>query len=438
MAVSRWSVDTHTFEWAWGESGPTLEDTFALMRLHPRGLRLLDLDNLSSDETFDMQALYAAFAEAKRAGWRFKADGTHRPPPNPRKGGIGFLEYFLSNFVLPNFPSKSVSPFAFPLAACLTHGEAVALGPFFLGCLFNHLEQVHTDMERSLGLYDMISMIHLSFLLAFFFEHYPAIAPPQSTAPARGRRRFLIERWSCASSRALLSSYCDRSVHFLPSPYLVHLDGMIDNTDFLLPMRLLLSTTGLLDELARAVINSYCISLPGWLPSFLQKVRAQSYTARTESPSSGLIAGHEDTLLPFYDARHWCLYHRFPFVLAEETELLPSVCPRKHPRAPGVRHGEIGTRVHYGEVQVEEITVEEAARNAKKQPIEEERVLTPREVIRNFPAGHVDEECFPLLNSIALVHPETFTNFSCRAEARGPREDLRASRQARIRAKASG
>lgn len=198
----------------------------------------------------------------------------------------GFLEYFLSNFVLPNFPSESVSPFVFPLAACLTHGEAVALGPFFLGCLFNHLEQVHTDMERSLGRYDMISMIHLSFLLAFFFEHYPTIAPPQSTAPARGRRRFLIERWSCASSRALLSSYCDRSVHFLPSPYLVHLDGMIDNTDFLLPMRLLLSTTGLLDELARAVINSYCISLPGWLSSFLQKVRAQSYTARTESPGS--------------------------------------------------------------------------------------------------------------------------------------------------------
>lgn len=93
MAVSRWSVDTHTFEWAWGESGPTLEDTFALMRLHPRSLRLLDLDNLSSDETFDMQALCAAFAEAKRAGSRFKADGTHRPPPNPRKGGIGCVSF---------------------------------------------------------------------------------------------------------------------------------------------------------------------------------------------------------------------------------------------------------------------------------------------------------------------------------------------------------
>lgn len=106
-------------------------------------------------------------------------------------------------------------------------------------------------------------------------------------------------------------------------------------------------------------------------------------------------------------------------------------------------HGEIGTGVHSGEVQAAEvqaeqmqedappliqtdirmqpegmeITVEEAARNAEKQTVEEKRVPTPREVIRNFPAGHVDEECFPLLNSIALVHPETFTNFRCRSLA---------------------
>ncbi|KAG5567104.1 hypothetical protein RHGRI_002614 [Rhododendron griersonianum] len=83
----------------------------------------------------------------------------------------------------------------------------------------------------------------------------------------------------------------------------------------------------------------------------------------------------------------------------------------------GAGHGEIGTGVHSGEVQVEEITVEEAARNAEKQPVEEERVPTPREVIRNFPVGHVDEVCFPLLNSIALVHPETFVNFRCRSLA---------------------
>lgn len=85
MAVSHWSVDTHTFVWSWGESGPSLEDTFTLMRLHPRNQRLLDLDNLSPDEIADMQALYTAFTEAKKVRSRSKADGTRRALPNPRK-----------------------------------------------------------------------------------------------------------------------------------------------------------------------------------------------------------------------------------------------------------------------------------------------------------------------------------------------------------------
>lgn len=85
MAVSRWSIDTHTSVWAWGESGPSLENTFGLMRLHPHGRRLLDLDNLSLDETANMQAFRAAFTEAKKVGSRFKVDGTRRAPPNPRK-----------------------------------------------------------------------------------------------------------------------------------------------------------------------------------------------------------------------------------------------------------------------------------------------------------------------------------------------------------------
>ncbi|KAF7134277.1 hypothetical protein RHSIM_Rhsim08G0137100 [Rhododendron simsii] len=369
MVVSRWSVDTHTFVWAWGESGPSLEDAFTLMRLHPRGRRLLDLDNLSPDEAAVVQALRAAFIEAKKAGSRFKPDGTRRPPPNPRKASwrnwlrlffkdfqppksvpagsspeyvagmhyrqplylAGVLVDFLSNFILPDFLSESVSPFVFPLAACLAQGEAVALGPFFLGCLFNHFDRVHTDMERSLGRYDIISMIHSSFLLAFFFEHCPAIAPSPSTVPAQGRRRFWIERWSGASSRALLSSYCDRSAHFLPRPYTIQLEGMTNNDDFFLPMRMVLSTSGLAGDLARAVINSYCTSLPGWLPVLsAEGSRSTVYSADRIARQFGhdqattsaapmfqnfiecqgrflhanlgsLVVGHENTILPAYD-----------------------------------------------------------------------------------------------------------------------------------------
>lgn len=46
-ACSCWSVDTHSFAWAWGESGLSLEDIVILTRLSLCGVTLLDLNNLS-------------------------------------------------------------------------------------------------------------------------------------------------------------------------------------------------------------------------------------------------------------------------------------------------------------------------------------------------------------------------------------------------------
>ncbi|KAG5561253.1 hypothetical protein RHGRI_004324 [Rhododendron griersonianum] len=106
---------------------------------------------------------------------------------------------------------------------------------------------------------------------------------------------------------------------------------MMDNNNFLLPMQMLLSTAGLADELSQAVINSYCISLPGWLPVLSPEgshsvmyhadrvARQFGYDQATPSMVplfhdfiesqgrfllanfGGLVAGHEETLLPAYD-----------------------------------------------------------------------------------------------------------------------------------------
>lgn len=72
----------------------------------------------------------------------------------------GFLVYWLSFFVISDFPYEGPIHTVFPLAVSLVKGEFVPLGLLFLGSLFNRLDHVHTDMERSMGHYDIISVVH--------------------------------------------------------------------------------------------------------------------------------------------------------------------------------------------------------------------------------------------------------------------------------------
>lgn len=88
-----------------------------------------------------------------------------------------FFSYLLSNFVLADFTTESINLFGFPFVVCLMRGEVIALGPFFLGSLFHHLNQVHSGVERPLGCFDVASMLHARFLLAFFYEGFPITAP---------------------------------------------------------------------------------------------------------------------------------------------------------------------------------------------------------------------------------------------------------------------
>lgn len=53
----RWSIDTHSFAWAWGESGLSLEDVVILTRLSLRGVSLFDLSKLSLADKQDVAEL---------------------------------------------------------------------------------------------------------------------------------------------------------------------------------------------------------------------------------------------------------------------------------------------------------------------------------------------------------------------------------------------
>lgn len=65
-ACSRWSVNTHSFAWAWGESGISLEDVVILTSLSLHGAGILDLANLSrvDQESVDQENV----AELRRLG----------------------------------------------------------------------------------------------------------------------------------------------------------------------------------------------------------------------------------------------------------------------------------------------------------------------------------------------------------------------------------
>ncbi|KAF7127212.1 hypothetical protein RHSIM_Rhsim11G0005100 [Rhododendron simsii] len=174
----------------------------------------LDPLSLSSADERLVEWLRKAYTEAGKYGSRFDREGRARaspksgktswscwlryffkdlPPPGtaPPAGQAsefygkmydsdlhlaGFLLYWLSFFVIPNFSYEGPNHTIFPLAVSLARRDFVLLGPLFLGSLFHHLDQVHADIERSMGCYDMVSVVHTQFLMAFCFEHFPSLA----------------------------------------------------------------------------------------------------------------------------------------------------------------------------------------------------------------------------------------------------------------------
>lgn len=83
-----------------------------------------------------------------------------------------FFAFFLSYFVLPDYLADGPSQTVFLLVVLLARGEPIALAPFFLGSIYRQLDLVHADLARSLGRCIHLSMVHTSFLLAYFFEHF--------------------------------------------------------------------------------------------------------------------------------------------------------------------------------------------------------------------------------------------------------------------------
>lgn len=148
----------------------------------------------------------------------------------------------------------------------MARGQPVALAPLFLGSLYRQLDLVHADFARSLGRCDHLSMVHTNFLLAYFFEHFHIAAPVPRVFPASSQRSR-AELWHGTSSNASWNELCDVEANFSPQPYSVAAPGVIGVGTCLLPAASSLNAASGGDSVARTVVNSCLIALPGWLPA---------------------------------------------------------------------------------------------------------------------------------------------------------------------------
>ncbi|KAF7154581.1 hypothetical protein RHSIM_Rhsim01G0170000 [Rhododendron simsii] len=102
LKVSRWSRDTHTFVFPWGDGGPTLQDTTILMRLSTRGSVALNPSSLSPTDVRLVQRLGRAYIEVGKYGPRFDREGLVRAPLKSGKTSWGcWLRYFFKDLPPP-------------------------------------------------------------------------------------------------------------------------------------------------------------------------------------------------------------------------------------------------------------------------------------------------------------------------------------------------
>lgn len=139
------------------------------------------------------------------------------------------------------------------------------MAPFFLGSLYRQLNLVYADLARSLGRCVHLSMVHTSFFLAYFFEHFHTAAPVSRTFLASANRSR-AEQWFGTSSDVSWYKVCDIAANFTPRPYSFASPGVVGIGQCLLPVSSSISAASGGDSIARAVINSTLITLPGWLP----------------------------------------------------------------------------------------------------------------------------------------------------------------------------
>lgn len=153
------------------------------------------------------------------------SDGSEFRPSLIHKHEDNFATYLavlLSRMILPSLPEEGPSDKLFPLAAWLSRGVAIPIGPLVLRSLYTQLNKIQFEMRHSVGRYDIKCFASPITLQMFLCEHFPDFASPKHSLPVRYHKLLAprAERWHmCPTPKGSLTEFIDDESAFVQCPY---------------------------------------------------------------------------------------------------------------------------------------------------------------------------------------------------------------------------
>ncbi|KAE8801278.1 hypothetical protein D1007_23175 [Hordeum vulgare] len=194
--LSLWHPGSHAFRLPAGPATFSLEDALLLAGLPPSGAPLSrPLTPTEEDicarlvvEKEKIRALHPCARKARRVSaevWLEWFESRIRPGEDDELRRLGFLAYWLAFFVTPRLRPKGgeLPERVFALAARLSLGERVALGPAVVANLYAEMDRIVTTglEEGASGRVDVWAPLWL--LQVWLWERYHRLQPPELKAP---------------------------------------------------------------------------------------------------------------------------------------------------------------------------------------------------------------------------------------------------------------
>ncbi|ESQ55851.1 hypothetical protein EUTSA_v10027173mg [Eutrema salsugineum] len=178
----KWSPETRTFVFPWGEATITLEDVTVLLGFSVLGSSVsAPLERSEMDEA--VEKLERRRKESvKQFSWisSFVDDQMEHE---------AFLVFWLSNFVFPDKSGCSISKAVFPIAVRLARGERISLAPAVLANVYRDLGKIHAlASNQKVRLHSLLKLVQV-----WTWERFKSIRPQAKLIP-RGEPR--IAQWS--------------------------------------------------------------------------------------------------------------------------------------------------------------------------------------------------------------------------------------------------
>ncbi|KAF0929021.1 hypothetical protein E2562_011105 [Oryza meyeriana var. granulata] len=207
--LSLWDPASHAFLLPAGAATFSLEDALLLAGLPPSGA---PLDRPLTPEEDDVRVrlviekekireLHPCARDARRVSavvWLEWFDSSIRPGEDDELRRLGFLAYWLAFFVTPRLRPKSreLPDCTFALAARLSLGERIALGPAMVANLYADMDRIVTSgvMEGVSGRVDTWGPLLL--LQVWMWERFDCLRPPPLKAPPFPVSNARVHLWS--------------------------------------------------------------------------------------------------------------------------------------------------------------------------------------------------------------------------------------------------